>query len=105
MIGPACQDYTKDRSRRSGRIVKHFIINPFREKDKAFFLKGSEARRVAKVSKARAVFCYLSVRRLGESCVSITKLLGLTQSAVSKAVVRGKTLSSDKKIERMLTIS
>ena len=66
-------------------------------------IKG--ASRVANVSKAGAVFCYLSVRRLGESCVSIAKLLGLTQSAVSKAVVRGKTLSSDKKIEKMLTIS
>jgi hypothetical protein len=37
MIGPVCQDHTKDRGRRSARIVKFFSLNLFKEKDKAFF--------------------------------------------------------------------
>ena len=105
MIGPVCQDYTKDRSRRSGRIVKSYILNPFREKDKAFFSERIGGEQGCQCFKSGCCMLLSIVRRLGESCVSIAKLLGLTQSAVSKAVVRGKTLSSDKKIEKMLTIS
>jgi putative transposase len=48
---------------------------------------GSRTRTVA---KARAVLCYLGVRRLGLSSANISKELGISPSAVSKAIVRGK---------------
>ena len=48
---------------------------------------GSKARTVA---KARAVLCYLGVRRLGLSSANISKELGISPSAVSKAIVRGR---------------
>jgi len=48
---------------------------------------GSRARTVA---KARAVLCYLGVRSLGLSLANMSKELGISPSAVSKAIVRGK---------------
>ena len=43
--------------------------------------------------KARSLVCYWSVRELGMSGTSVGKLLGLGQSAVSRAVVRGEKLT------------
>lgn len=48
---------------------------------------GSRARTVA---KARSVLCYLGVRRLGLTSASLSKELGISPSAVSKAIARGK---------------
>jgi len=48
---------------------------------------GSRSR---KVSKARAAICYLAVRELGLSCVSVAKELKISPSAVSKSVLRGR---------------
>ncbi len=45
--------------------------------------------------KARSLVCYWSVRELGMSGTSVGKLLGLGQSAVSRAVVRGEKLTQD----------
>jgi hypothetical protein len=45
--------------------------------------------------KARGLVCYWSVRELGMSGTSVGKLLGLGQSAVSRAVVRGEKLTQD----------
>ena len=42
--------------------------------------------KVSTVAKARAVLCYLGVRKLGLTSVSISKELGISQSAVSKAI-------------------
>jgi REP element-mobilizing transposase RayT len=57
--------------------------------------------RIANIADARAAFCYLSLRSLGESGVNIAKFLGLSQSAVSKAAVRGKAIVADKEMEEI----
>jgi len=43
-----------------------------------------------KLIKPRSVFCYWAVRELGETATSLAGRLGLTQSGVSKSVLRGK---------------
>ncbi len=43
-----------------------------------------------KIARARAVFCYLAVRKLQLSCVEVGMRLNLTPSAVSKSVARGR---------------
>jgi putative transposase len=42
--------------------------------------------------KPRSVFCYWAVRELGETASSLAKRLGLTQSGVSKSVLRGEKI-------------
>jgi putative transposase len=54
------------------------------------------------IAKARAVFCYLGVRRLGLTCVSIAKELGISPSAVSKSIGRGRQAMGDDGIEQYL---
>ena len=52
--------------------------------------------KVSTVAKARAVLCYLGVRKLGLTCVTMSKELGISPSAVSKAIVRAqKALQPD----------
>jgi chromosomal replication initiation ATPase DnaA len=46
--------------------------------------------KVATVSKARAVLCYLGVRRHGLTVAHISKELGIIPSAVSRAVSRAQ---------------
>ena len=43
-----------------------------------------------KLIKPRSVFCYWAVRELGITATSLAKKIGLTQSGVSKSVLRGK---------------
>ena len=45
--------------------------------------------------KPRSVFCYWAVRELGETATSLAKRLGLTQSGVSKSVLRGEKIVKD----------
>ncbi len=45
--------------------------------------------------KARSLACYWAVRELGMSGTSVSKLLGIGQPAVSRAVVRGEKLAQD----------
>jgi len=42
--------------------------------------------------KPRSVFCYWAVRELGETATSLAKRLDLTQSGVSKSVLRGEKI-------------
>ena len=52
--------------------------------------------KVSTVAKARAVLCYLGVRKLGLTSVTMSKELGISPSAVSKAIVRAqKALQPD----------
>ena len=44
--------------------------------------------KVPSIAKARAVLCYVGVRKLGLTSASIAKELGISPSAVSKAIVR-----------------
>jgi REP element-mobilizing transposase RayT len=45
--------------------------------------------------KPRSVFCYWAVRELDETATSLAKGLGLTQSGVSKSVLRGEKIVQD----------
>jgi REP element-mobilizing transposase RayT len=47
----------------------------------------------------RSVFCYWAVRELGETATSLAKKLGLTQSGVSKSVLRGEKIARDMNIK------
>jgi hypothetical protein len=49
--------------------------------------------------KPRSVFCYWAVRELGQTATSLAKRLGLTQSGVSKAVLRGEKIVREKSLE------
>ena len=44
--------------------------------------------KVPTIAKARAVLCYLGVRRIGLTSVSIATELGISPSAVSRAIAR-----------------
>ena len=44
--------------------------------------------KVPTIAKARAVLCYLGVRRIGLPSVSIATELGISPSAVSRAIAR-----------------
>jgi putative transposase len=45
--------------------------------------------KVPTIAKARAVLCYLAVRKIGMTSASIAAELGISPSAVSKAIARG----------------
>lgn len=65
---------------------------------------GAVSKRPA-VAKARAVFCFLAVRKLRMSGRDVAVELGITQSAVSKCVMRGELILRDKggeEIEKVL---
>jgi hypothetical protein len=62
-----------------GKVAGHFGI------DTESLESGSK---VPTIAKARAVICYLGVRKLGLTSVSIATELGISQSDVSRAIVR-----------------
>ena len=49
--------------------------------------------------KPRSVFCYWAVRELGETATSLAKGLSLTQSGVSKAVLRGEKIVKERDLK------
>jgi hypothetical protein len=53
---------------------------------------GKQPRRV----EARSVACFWAVRALGMTTVEVSRRLGITQSAVTKAVYRGEKLAKDR---------
>jgi hypothetical protein len=53
---------------------------------------GKQPRRV----EARSVACFWAVRVLGMTTVEVSRRLGITQSAVTKAVYRGEKLAKDR---------
>jgi len=58
--------------------------------------------KVASISQARAVLCYVGARKLGFPSVSIAEELGVSPSAVSRAILRGQKLLGQKDIEGIL---
>ncbi len=50
--------------------------------------------KVRKVVRARTLFCYLAVRKLGYSVAAAARVLGLTPAAVSRAVAKGSAIFS-----------
>jgi len=64
-----------------------------------FAIKPEDILRRARknsVSEARAVFCYLAIRKLGKSGAEIGRYLRMGSSAVSRAVRRGELILADK---------
>ena len=59
---------------------------------------GKQRRR----AEARALVCYLATRELGMTAVSVARLLGVTQPAVTRAVCRGEALAKDRNL-RLVT--
>lgn len=54
------------------------------------------------LARARAVLCYVGVRRLGLTSASIAKELRIRPSAVSKSIVRGQQTPGHEAIEEHL---
>jgi hypothetical protein len=57
------------------------------------FLTGKQPSRV----RAKSLVCYWAVKELGMTGTEISKLVGLTQPAVSKAVQRGEKIAVENK--------
>lgn len=60
---------------------------------------GSRARSVA---RARAILCYLAVRRLGIACRTVAKELNISPSGVSRSVGRGLEILREGNIEEKI---
>ena len=60
------------------------------------------ASKVRQVSFARTIFCVFAVRDLGASCVELSGILGLSPSAVSKAVAKGGGVDGLEELRRRL---
>ena len=58
--------------------------------------------KVPAVVKARAVLCYVGVRKLGLTSASVAKELGISPSAVSKSIGRGQQAVGNEAIEEYL---
>jgi REP element-mobilizing transposase RayT len=56
-------------------------------------LKSANKR--PKTARARAVFCYLATRKLGESVTEIARILHITPSAVTKSARRGEAFVAE----------
>jgi putative transposase len=57
------------------------------------------AGKYKRLIKPRSVFCYWAVRELGETATSLAKGLSLTQSGVSKAVLRGEKIVKERNLK------
>jgi len=71
------------------KVAGHFDI------DTESLESGSK---VPTIAKARAILCYLGVRKIGLTSVSIAKELGISQSAVSRAIARAPEILQREKI-------
>jgi putative transposase len=68
------------------RVGKIFVMEP-----EDLYSPGKYRRLI----KPRSVFCYWAVRELGETATSLAKRLGLTQTGVSKSVLRGERIAKE----------
>ena len=58
--------------------------------------------KVPVVVKARSTLCYVAVRKLGLTSVSVARELGVSPSSVSKSIVRGQQALRNEAIEEYL---
>jgi putative transposase len=58
--------------------------------------------KVSGIVTARAVLCYLAVRKLNISCAALAGKLNITPSAVSKAVKRGQSMTANPEVGDVL---
>ena len=75
------------------KVGNHFCV------DVKELKSGSRSRDIA---KARSVLCCLGVRNLGLTCVTMAKALGVSPSAVSKSIARGRNILQAQDIEDKL---
>ncbi len=68
------------------RVAKGFTLDP-----REIQVRGRKNR----VSEARAVFCFMAVKRLGYSAEEVGRYLGIGGTGVSKAVRRGAALAEN----------
>ena len=61
--------------------------------------------KISSIAKARAVLCYVGPRQLGLASVSLAKELGVSPSAVSRAILRGPKFLEQEDIEAILSES
>jgi len=68
-------------------------------------LSGLEADQILKSGKqparlyARSLLCYWAIRSLGMTAVAVSKLLGISQSAVTRAAYRGEAIAAANNLE------
>ena len=72
------------------RIAQHFGV------DTDDLRSGTKTRNVV---KARAVLCYLAIRKLGKAAVELARELNISPSAASKSVTRGRALALEEKLD------
>lgn len=65
-----------------GKVSEHFAIQPE-------FIKGNAKQRT--MSRARSIVCWLAVDKLGKSGRQVAQGIGMSPSAVSKALIRGRS--------------
>ena len=75
------------------KVGNHFCVNVQELKS------GSRSRDIV---KARSVLCCLGVRDLGLTCAMMAKALRISPSAVSKSIVRGRSILQAENIEDQL---
>ena len=75
------------------KVGDHFCV------DVKELKSGSRSRDIA---NARSVLCCLGVRNLGLTCVTMAKALGVSPSAVSKSIARGRNILQAEDIEDKL---
>ena len=79
-----CEGYNMDRVVEKAAKIFEMVPEEIRQ-------LGNQPLRV----KAKSLVCYWAVRELGMNGTRVGKLLGLSQSAVSRAVVRGRKPARD----------
>ena len=68
-------------------------------------LSGLEIDQILKASKqparlfARSLLCYWAIRELGMTAVAVSKLLGISQPAVTRAAYRGDAIAADNNLK------
>jgi hypothetical protein len=72
-------------------------------------LSGLETERILKASKqpdrvfARSLLCHWAIRELGLTAVAVSKLLGISQPAVTRAAYRGESIAADHNLKLIET--
>ena len=78
--------------------VENRVMEIFGVEKAVIYSKGRRKIQVA----ARSLLCYWAVRELGLTATELAKRLGMTQPAVSYAVVRGERIAKEKNFSLLL---
>ena len=78
--------------------VENRVMGIFGVKKDVIYSKGRRKIQVA----ARSLLCYWAVRELGLTATELAKRLGMTQPAVSYAVIRGERIAIERNYNLVL---